>query len=265
MQQKIIRQITLSAMFIAMGLIFDRLLMIPLGEVNRIAFGSSAVVLASLIVGPIYGMIVGAFVDIFGFMLNSVGTYTPFVTFGYMAMGLFPWFLHKAFGKASFTNLFQSVSLGFIALLVAYSVWFIYSRTDYGFTLGFNEDGSPNRLILDLTTPLFRVIFPLVAFSILVGFSLWMFRFQTRLKIPENTRFPSVQTITFIVLVSEVLIGIIWGVQWRVWYFQIPQTSATTAIFYFNQIAFFIVRFPVISMMVIYGIKTYLRTTNIVK
>ena len=265
MQNKIIRQMTLSAMFIAMGLILDRLLMIPLGEVNRIAFGSSAVVLASLIVGPIYGMVVGAFVDILGFMINSVGTYTPFVTFGYMAMGLLPWVLHNVLKPFSSLKLFQSVSLGFVFLLLAYSTWFIYANESFGFTLGFNEDGSPNRLIIDLTTPLFRLGFPLISASILAGFSVWMFSLQKTLRLPENTRFPNVQTITFIVLVLEVLIGIVWGVQWRVWYFQIPQTSTTTAIFYFNQIAFFTIRFPIITLITIYGIKTYLRTTNDVK
>jgi ECF transporter S component (folate family) len=70
MQQKLIRQMTLSAMFIALGLILERVLMIPIGEVNRIAFGSSAIILASLIVGPIFGAIVGASVDIIGFMIK---------------------------------------------------------------------------------------------------------------------------------------------------------------------------------------------------
>ena len=88
MQNQIIRKMTLSAMLIAIGLILERVLMIPIGEVNRIAFGSSAIILASLIVGPVFGAIVGASIDVIGFLINSVGTYTPYVTIGLAVLGI---------------------------------------------------------------------------------------------------------------------------------------------------------------------------------
>jgi ECF transporter S component (folate family) len=257
MTTKIIQKMTLSAMFIAIGLILERVLMIPIGEVNRIAFGSSAIILASLIVGPLFGAIVGGSMDILGFMINSVGTYTPYVTLGLMALGILPWLLVQVLKPLFRLPAFINLSYVFLAGLSAYGIWFIYSRDQYVFNLG-----GGNFIDVPLNTILARVILPLFGVLIYFGFVFVMNRISSRFsnKPLINQTQLMAKDIVFIVLVSEILISIIWGVQWRVWYLGIPPLAL-----YFNQIAFFVIGFPVKTFIVLTGLRTYQRYQNIVK
>jgi ECF transporter S component (folate family) len=261
--KQLIRKITLSAMFIAMGLVLERVLMIPLGEVNRIAFGSSAVILSSLIVGPLFGLIIGASVDLIGFMINSVGTYTPFVTIGYMVLGSLPFFLGKAFTFIKNKRVFTITGYTLLGALIVYGIWFVYSRESYNFTLSLNSDGSPNVLSIDLTSVWIRYVAPVVSSVIFLGFFTFI---QTTIQRQEKiVKGLSALNLMVIVLIVEFLISIIWGVQWRLFYFDIPQDSPRAFVFYFNQIAFFVIAFPVKSLIVIYGYKAYQRYQNLVK
>jgi ECF transporter S component (folate family) len=252
MQQKIIRQITLSAMFIALGLILERVLMIPIGEVNRIAFGSSAIILASLIVGPVFGAIVGASVDIIGFMINSVGTYTPYVTLGLIALGILPWALRLALKKIPQFALYFNLSYVFLAGLLSYGVWFIYSRDAYVFNLG-----GGNFADVDVSTPFVRLVLPFIALLVFFGFVFSISQLTKRFQNSEKQPSYKPSVIVFIVLISEILISIIWGVQWRVWYLGIPPLAL-----YFNQVAFFIIGFPVKSLIVLAGLSAYERVNK---
>lgn len=249
MQNLIIRKMTLSAMLIALGLILERVLMIPIGEVNRIAFGSSAIILASLLVGPIFGAMVGASVDLLGFMINSVGTYTPYVTIGLAALGILPWLLKHAFKAINKIPGYYYLSYGLLFALFTYGVWFIYSREAYTFNMG-----GGNFVDVDLSTILVRIVLPIIALSIFFGFVYFMSvvdrRFQKR---DVMTTLPP-KAVVLIVLLSDILISIIWGVQWRVWYLGIPPLAL-----YFNQIAFFVIGFPVKTLIVLFGLNTYQR------
>jgi ECF transporter S component (folate family) len=261
--KQLIRKITLSAMFIAMGLVLDRVLMIPLGEVNRIAFGSSAVILSSFIVGPLFGLIIGASVDLIGFMINSVGTYTPFVTLGYMFLGSLPFFLGKVIHVVKNKRILIVSGYILLVALIAYGFWFVHSRDSYNFTLGFNEDGSPKVLAINLTNLWIRYVAPIISAIVFIGFFTFI---QRKIQEKEPT-FKGLTSLNLmvIVLVVEVLISIVWGVQWRFIYFGIPQNSPTAFVFYFNQVAFFVIAFPVKSLIVIYGYKAYQRYQNLVK
>ena len=247
MQNQIIRKMTLSAMFIAIGLILERVLMIPIGEVNRIAFGSSAIILASLIVGPLFGAIVGASIDVIGFMINSVGTYTPYVTIGLAVLGVLPWLLKKVLVSLEKLPGYFNLSYGLLGALLAYGIWFIYSRDAYTFNLG-----GGNFADVDLSTPLVRYVLPVIATAIFFGFIYLISRLEKRFSDQKKIQNLSAKSIVFIVLVSQILISIIWGVQWRVWYLGIPPVAL-----YFNQVAFFVIAFPVKALIVLTGLRTY--------
>jgi ECF transporter S component (folate family) len=240
---------TLSAMLIALGLILERVLMIPIGEVNRIAFGSSAIILASLIVGPIFGALVGASMDILGFIINSVGTYTPFVTIGLAVLGILPWLLSKL--MVSFKRIpgYYNVSYLLLTALFLYGIWFIFSRDQYTFNMG-----GGNFVDVDLSTWFVRIILPIIASGIFFGFVYLTAQFEKRFSINQTKQSLPPKAIVFIVLVSEIIISIIWGVQWRVWYLGIPSLAL-----YFNQIAFFVIGFPVKSLIVLTGLLAYQR------
>ncbi len=249
MQNQIIRKMTLSAMLIAIGLILERVLMIPIGEVNRIAFGSSAIILASLVVGPVFGAIVGASIDLIGFLINSVGTYTPYVTIGLAVLGVLPWLLKKVMVSIEKLPGYFNISYGLLSALLAYGIWFIYSRDAYTFNLG-----GGNFVEVDLSTAFVRYGLPLVATIIFFGFIYLISRLEKRFTDTNKPQTLNAKSVVFIVLVSEILISIIWGVQWRVWYLGIPPLAL-----YFNQVAFFVIAFPVKAFIVLTGLRTYQR------
>lgn len=255
MTNSLVRKMTLSAMFIALGLILERVLMIPIGEVNRIAFGSSAIILASLVVGPLFGAVVGASVDVLGFMINSVGTYTPYVTIGLTVLGILPWLLSQVMTSLRKLPGYYFLSYGLLAALFAYGVWFIYSRDQYTFNMG-----GGNFVDVLLNTPFVRIVLPLIALLIFFGFVYLTAIIEKKYPSLTTAAGYSPKEILFIVLISEVLISIIWGVQWRVWYLGIPPLAL-----YFNQVAFFVIGFPIKSLIVITGFRTYQRYQNIVK
>lgn len=255
MNQQIIRKMTLSAMFIALGLILERVLMIPIGEVNRIAFGSSAIILASLIVGPIFGALVGASVDVLGFMINSVGTYTPYVTIGLAVLGVLPWLFSKLMSSLKRIPGYYNLSYVFLTTLFSYGVWFIYSRDQYTFNMG-----GGNFVDVNLSTWFVRIILPLLALIIFFGFVYFIGRIDKQFSKQELASSLPPKAIVFIVLISEILISIIWGVQWRVWYLGIPPLAL-----YFNQIIFFVIGFPVKSLIVLTGLRTFQRFQKIAK
>jgi len=323
-QKEIIRKITISAMLIALGIILERVLMVPIGSLNRIAFGSSAVILSSFVVGPLFGAMIGAVVDIFGFIINNPTglVYTPYVTLGFMALGILPWALNFAMGYIKRFRYYFYISYIFLGVLAGYGLWFIYSRDSYFFNLG-----GGNTFEVDLTTIFARVILPLLGMVIFFGFvlyvqllakkfprnftqkilphdfvyiiyllltllaayCLWFISFHMTdvftpgliavlawliltlivllsyvgllyfvnfifRKIPRQTILnSSTQDIVFIVLIVEVLITIFWGVQWRLWFAQLPTTLSP--VLYFNQVIFFVIGFPVKATIVLLGLR----------
>jgi hypothetical protein len=90
--------------------------------------------------------------------------------------------------------------------------------------------------------------------AIFFGFVYLTGQFDKRFSSSQLNSVLPPKAIVFIVLVSEILVSIIWGVQWRVWYLGIPSLAL-----YFNQIAFFVIGFPVKSLIVLTGLRTYQR------
>ena len=92
---KVIKQLTLSAMFIVLFVILNRFatLTIPAFGVNaflRVGFSSIVIVMASLILGPIYGTVIGGIGDFIGAMIFPIGAYFIGYTISYALIGLFP-------------------------------------------------------------------------------------------------------------------------------------------------------------------------------
>ena len=80
-----IQKITMAAVMIVLTIIFTRLLSIqniPVIPFVRISLGPAVVILASLILGPIYGGIVGGAADILGIVLfRKCHTFVPWRIF----------------------------------------------------------------------------------------------------------------------------------------------------------------------------------------
>jgi ECF transporter S component (folate family) len=243
---QLIRKITLSGMLIAIAIILERVISIPIGLTNRIAFGSAVVIASSLIVGPFYGMIVGASTDIFGFMLfNTTGlAFTPFVTVGYVVLGFLPYFLYRLFQASIFKRFGVHILLGLLTLVSAYAIYFAYANDSFTFRNG------PEVLVIELDQVAFRIVGPIVLITVFfgfVGFIQWLKNFT-------KSQVLKPMTVALMVFIVEILITIIWGGLWRSIYF-----GASQWVFFFTQTGFFVIGYPIKTLLVYFLYLSYSR------
>lgn len=101
MTNNVVRQITLSALILSLTIICTRLLSIqniPIIPFVRISIGPALIIFASIFLGPIAGLIIGAASDILGIVLfpNALGySINPLFTVVYGLLGLLPFFIFK--------------------------------------------------------------------------------------------------------------------------------------------------------------------------
>lgn len=127
---KVVKNLTLSAMFIVLFVILNRFatLTIPAFGVNaflRVGFSSIVIVMASFILGPVYGIIIGGIGDFIGAMIWPLGPYFIGYTISYALIGLFPGMILFLIKKYNLKNkLFTLINL--ILETILYLFVFIY-------------------------------------------------------------------------------------------------------------------------------------------
>lgn len=88
---KNIKKLVLASIFIALAIIFTRLLSFQLGNFLRIGFGDLPILLAGIILGPLWGAAVGAISDILGFAIAPSGDFfIPGITLSAALWGFIP-------------------------------------------------------------------------------------------------------------------------------------------------------------------------------
>lgn len=81
--------IVMMGMLIAMEIILERTIAIPIGNINRVSLGKCVVILAGLWMGPVCGAIVGMISDVIGAILAGY-TIIPLITLSSMMWGIIP-------------------------------------------------------------------------------------------------------------------------------------------------------------------------------
>jgi riboflavin transporter len=90
------RMLVLMALFIAMAVIFRRILTIHF-PIGIISFAGFPIILAGLLFGPAAGGLVGALSDLLGYPLFPAGPYSPFFTLTAALTGIIPALLLKKY------------------------------------------------------------------------------------------------------------------------------------------------------------------------
>lgn len=127
-----VQKITLSGLLLALTIILTRVTPLqnfPLIPWVRISLGPSLIIFSSILLGPIYGAIVGSGSDILGIVLfpNSLGYgINPLFTLVYGLLGVLPWLLYFLVKK--FQVRFLEIGLvGGVSILVFLAlVYFIF-------------------------------------------------------------------------------------------------------------------------------------------
>jgi len=102
-KMNLIQKISYSALFIALGIILSRFVSLPslFGlPFLKVGLTPSLVIFSSLYLGPLWGTIVGTFVDVFGAILvPQGGAFNPLYTIPATLTGLVPFFMYKLFNN----------------------------------------------------------------------------------------------------------------------------------------------------------------------
>ena len=119
------KKICLSGLFIALVAIFNKVIAlnyIPLIPFVRISFGSIALlVFASIVMGPLYGLVIGAAADVMGYFIFDASSFGwfPQITLTYALLGFLPFFIYKFVLLIKSKKLMMIVEYGVMALALA--------------------------------------------------------------------------------------------------------------------------------------------------
>ena len=127
-----VQKITLAALLLALTIILTRITPLqnfPLIPWVRISLGPALIIYSSILLGPLYGAIVGAGSDILGIVLfpNALGYgINPLFTLVYGLLGILPWLIYWLIKKIKSQH-FSLICLGIASILVFVSlVLFIF-------------------------------------------------------------------------------------------------------------------------------------------
>lgn len=97
------RDLVLASLFIALSVVFSRMFGIQVSEGLRISFAQTPIILAGVILGPIWGFAVGVIADVTGFMITPMGAFLPGITLSSGLIGLIPGLISKYVFKKNLT------------------------------------------------------------------------------------------------------------------------------------------------------------------
>ena len=131
-----IQRIALSGLLLALVIIFTRFLSIqniPLIPFVRISLGPALIIFASLLLGPLYGGVVGGLSDILGIVLvpNAAGySINPWFTLVYTLLGVLPWCIYKLIGFIKNEKILYISTISFLgALFIFVTVFLLTNNT----------------------------------------------------------------------------------------------------------------------------------------
>ncbi|MCX5774764.1 MAG: folate family ECF transporter S component [Firmicutes bacterium] len=159
-------KITTAAMLMCLAIIFTRLIVIDIPPFIRIGIGAVPVIFASVILGPIYGGVIGALSDILGFFLfpHTAAIYTPFVTISGILLGVIPYFIFALTKKLRYQK--KPWPLSYLLMTTVWVFLFIYVMTTGQVTIRLDENTSIT-YVFDIY---WKVLTPIIT-AIIFGFA----------------------------------------------------------------------------------------------
>ena len=235
-QLSIVQKIALAGIFIIMIAIFQKVFAvnyIPVLPFVRISFGGPAlIVFSSILLGPWFGLLVGAASDIVGFYIfdpKMMGT-APFfqITFIYALLGFASYFIYKFFQLVKNERLLLTIEISVFSLLLIGLT--LFSALDYDVNL----------------STVYRVLIPTISFTLLsltIFTQIFASKFFKKREININ-----VISTGFACFVIELLIMVAFGTLMKWWAF----AGTTYLIILISQIIVAFFNIPLNTFLVSY-------------
>lgn len=214
-QKVVVYKITLAGLLIALSVIFQRFFVIPFGVASlyRFSLGNLPIMMASLFLGPVFGLIVGASSDLLGATFWPVGTLLLWPVLSAAAYGLLPWLFLKAI---KFIKKIIKIPFFYIFLALLFITIELYIFLNTSVRNPFDKTAPP---IVFTTT--FRIVFTLVFALLLTGVSLIMVYLEKRFKGNVSTTFTGPPSeLAFAILLSLIIIDILYSSTWKLLLYQ---------------------------------------------
>ncbi len=205
-----VRKICLAGLFIALVVIFNKVIAInyiAFIPFVRISFGSIALIIfASIVLGPIYGMVVGAAADVLGYFIFDMSSYGwfPQITLTYALLGFLPYFIWKLVMLIKNQRTMKFIEYGvFAGILIGISVFFAFNSTLHLYGTTYDLEVYQRVLIPVICLLLFAVV---VVVNYLID-----------RKVKNNDLGINIYQISFIVFICEVLVVFLFGGLMKAW------------------------------------------------
>lgn len=126
---KQVEKVTLAAMLLAVSVILGsitKMISIPHLSFISISFAPAIVVFASLVLGPVYGAVVGGLSDLIPALIMPTGAYNFLLTIVFVLLGIFPWLLEKLTKKIRNFFPFTYVVIFLLLCVLGAETYFFY-------------------------------------------------------------------------------------------------------------------------------------------
>lgn len=200
---KIIHKITLAGFLIALGVILNKVLTInsiPIMPFVKISIGGGFVFLfSSLILGPLFGAVVGVASDVLGYFIFDMTSfgYFPQISAIYLLLGFLPIFIFSLVRKIESKKLMMLIEYTTLVVVLVFVSLFLFINKSfvlYGQTY-----------TLELW-----VKFLILGILIVLNFLLIFFNFHFDKKFEEQ-KFLNVYQISFTAFICELLVVMLFG------------------------------------------------------
>ena len=196
-----IQKICLAGLFIALAVIMQKVVAInyiPVLPFVRVSFcGPALIIFASILLGPIYGALVGAASDLLGYLIFDPRTYPPFlqITAIYFVLGFGSYFVFSLVRSIKNKKVMAVIEIGTLSLIWVAATMF---------------------LILNQQVQLvFKIIVPIVSGLLFVGLILFSLLYKGK----EDNPFISPLHLCFASFICDFLFLLIFGSLMKAWAF----------------------------------------------
>ncbi len=203
----IVQKISLAGIFIILIALFQKVFAvnyIPVLPFVRISFGGPALIIfSSILLGPWFGLLVGAASDIVGFYIfdpKLMGT-APFfqITFIYALLGFSSFFVYKLIAKITQERLMLTIESSIFTLLLIGVT--LFSALDYDVSL----------------TTVERILIPTISFTLLI-LTIFVQIFVSRVFKKREINI-NVMNVGFSCFILEMTVMVAFGVAMKTWAF----------------------------------------------
>ncbi len=249
-----VQKITLSGILLALIIIFTRFLAlqyIPFLPFIRISIGPALIIFSSILLGPLYGGLLGGLSDLLGILLvpNPQGfMINPFIILLYTILGILPYFVFKLIKKVKSQ---KKLALSFYISLFAIWVFiFLFLMINHEITL------YGKVYPFDLLT---KVLIISLSFLFLSLMSVGIFFIHKHLSKKDNPKKNLLITyqLAFVSLVSEVSLMLILGSIIKTFFFELD-----FLFIFFSQAVVLFINIPLNTLVVSYLLNLFDKLYN---